>query len=163
MGRKGRNSNGATKPKKNDAGGKKSTTKPSWRFVAVCLFILSATATVHAHFAGEAERAFETADLRTMLVAETTAKAESFEIPNGNAEFWYDAERNVLVPTSEPKPAPYGFGTRIDGDVFRTLEEEKKYESSYDERKDYGNEIILVAIDETNGKREVELKWVDAD
>ena len=142
---------------------KKPIERPSWDFCVACLIILSSTAAVHAHFAGEAERAFETADLQTMLLAETAAKAESLEVPNGTSEYWYDAERNELIPTSEPKPAPYGFGTKIDGDAFRNFAKAKKFASSYDERKNYENEVLLVSVDESSGRRLVKTTWIDAD
>lgn len=138
--------------------------KLSWHFYAVCLIVLNVAMAVTAFFIKDLEYSFEMLDLQAMRNAEISAKTKwNDDHPDTPKEYWYDAMLYSLIPADQPKPAPYGSGTRKRGGSVRYFTEKTGLAYYYDESKSYEGKILSVSFRTESGDPQIELKWVDAD
>ena len=138
--------------------------KLSWHFFAVCLIVINVTATVYAYYSRNEEYAYEMADLQAMRCAEELAQATWYDtLPTEPVKYWFDAANYSLILESDPKPAPYGMGTKRYGGAVKSFQKETNLFFQYNESEDYRGKILLITADKDAGQLTVGVNWVDAE
>ena len=136
----------------------------SWHFFAACLIVINLTSTVYAYYSRNEEYAYEMADLQAMRCAEALAQAKWYDsLPTEPVKYWFDAANYSFITESDPKPAPYGIGTKRYGGAVKSFQKETNLFFQYNESEYYRGKIILVTVDKNAGKLTVGVNWVDAE
>lgn len=111
-------------------------------------------------FASRIEHLNEMNDLQNMRGAEATALLRWKNAHLAPGEYWYSAADWDLLELSQPKPAPYGMGTRRSGHALKTFREETGVVYEYDERMDYTGKVLhLIVESDASGCAQVRMNW----